>query len=46
MFAQASCEDNVFAFVSADSEAKKVYDLLEDSNFQFIDIRSGRINNL
>lgn len=40
MFAQASVEPDVFAFVSADSEAKKVYTLLEHPDFDFIDIRS------
>ena len=40
MFAQASVEPDVFAFVSADSEAKKVYDLLEEPAFEFIDIRA------
>ena len=39
MFAQASCEDDIQSFVSADSEARKVYDLLEQPNFDFIDIR-------
>ena len=39
MFAQASVEKDVFAFVSADSEAKKVYSLLEKPDFDFIDIR-------
>ena len=43
MFAQASFEDDVYAFVSADSEAKKVYDLLDNPNFEFIDIRSNAI---
>ena len=39
MFAQASAEPDVFAFVSADAEAKKVYDLLDNPNFDFINIR-------
>lgn len=39
MFAQASAEPDVFAFVSADAEAKKVYDLLENPNFEFVNIR-------
>ena len=39
MFAQASVEPDVFAFVSADAEAKKVYDLLDNPNFDFINIR-------
>ena len=41
MFAQASADPDVFAFVSADSEAKKVYDLLENANFEFVDIREN-----
>lgn len=39
MFAQASSEPDIFAFVSADAEAKKVYDLLENPNFEFVNIR-------
>ena len=39
MFAQASAEPDIFAFVSADAEAKKVYDLLENPNFEFVNIR-------
>lgn len=39
MFGQASCEVDICSFVSADSEAKKVYDLLKQPNFEFIDIR-------
>ncbi len=39
MFAQASVEPDVFVFVSADAEAKKVYDLLDNPNFDFINIR-------
>ncbi len=39
MFAQASVEADILCFVSADSEAKKVYDLLENPEFDFIDIR-------
>ena len=39
MFAQASAEPDVYAFVSADSEAKKVYDLLDNPNFEFVNIR-------
>lgn len=39
MFAQASVEPEIFAFVSADAEAKKVYKLLEKPNFEFINIR-------
>ena len=39
MFAQASAEPDVFAFVSADAEAKKVYDMLDNPNFEFINIR-------
>lgn len=41
MFAQASSETDIVAFVSADSEAKKVYDLLENPDFRFLDIRAG-----
>ena len=41
MFAQASADPDVFAFVSADSEAKKVYDLLENANFEFVNIREN-----
>lgn len=40
MFAQASSEPDIQSFVSADSEAKKVYDLLENPDFGFIDIRN------
>ena len=39
MFAQASAEPDISAFVSADAEAKKVYDLLENPNFDFVNIR-------
>jgi len=39
MFGQASCEEDVFGFVSADSEAKKLYDMLEHPGFEFINIR-------
>ncbi len=39
MFAQASAEPDVFAFVSADAEAKKVYDLLDSPDFEFVNIR-------
>lgn len=39
MFAQASADADVTAFVSADAEAKKVYDLLESPDFDFINIR-------
>lgn len=39
MFAQACADAEVFAFVSADAEAKKVYDLLENPGFEFINIR-------
>ena len=39
MFAQASADPEVSAFVSADAEAKKVYDLLENPNFDFLNIR-------
>ena len=41
MFAQASSEDDIESFVSADSEARKVYDLLEQPGFGFIDIREN-----
>lgn len=41
MFAQASAEPDVYAFVSADTEARKVFDLLENPNFVFIDIRNA-----
>lgn len=40
MFAQASAEPDVIAFVSADAEAKKVYDLLENPDFEFVNIRA------
>ena len=39
MFAQASADSEVFAFVSADAEAKKVYDLLDNPGFDFVNIR-------
>ena len=39
MFAQASAEPDVSAFVSADAEAKKVYDLLDNPGFEFVNIR-------
>ena len=39
MFAQASAETDIFAFVSADAEAKKVYELVEDPGFEFVNIR-------
>ena len=39
MFAQASAETDIYAFVSADAEAKKVYELLEDPGFEFVNIR-------
>ena len=39
MFAQASAEPDVFAFVSADAEARKVYDMLDNPNFEFVNIR-------
>jgi len=39
MFAQASSEPDIYAFVSADAEAKKVYDLLENPDFEFVNIR-------
>jgi len=44
MFAQASTEADILSFVSADSEARKVYDLLENPNFGFIDIRQDTLN--
>ena len=40
MFAQASAETDIYAFVSADAEAKKVYELLEDPGFEFVNIRT------
>ncbi len=40
MFAQASAETDIFAFVSADAEAKKVYELLEDPGSEFVNIRT------
>ncbi len=46
MFGQASCESDIKYFVSADSEAKKVYDLLIQPDFGFIDIRNGEQNTL
>ena len=39
MFAQASADSEVVAFVSADAEAKKIYDLLDEPGFDFINIR-------
>lgn len=42
MFAQASSEADIKSFVSADSEARKVYDLLENPDFDFIDIRHDK----
>ena len=39
MFAQASADPEVFAFVSADAEARKVYDLLDNPGFDFVNIR-------
>ena len=39
MFAQASADPEIISFVSADVEAKKVYDLLENPNFDFVNIR-------
>ena len=41
MFGQASCERDIRSFISADSEAKKVYDLIEQPGFDFIDIRKN-----
>ena len=43
MFAQAHSESFIHYFISADSEAKKVYDLInneEQLRFNFIDIRT------
>lgn len=42
MFAQASAEEDIQSFISADSEARKVYDLLENPDFSFIDIRRDK----
>lgn len=39
MFAQASVEPDVLSFISADAEAKKVYDLLDNPGFEFVNIR-------
>jgi len=44
MFAQADTEENITHFISADSEAKKVFDLLQKGreatlSFQYVDIR-------
>ena len=39
MFAQASAEPDISVFVSADAEAKKIYDLLENPDFDFVNIR-------
>lgn len=41
MFGQASSEVDIRSFVSADSEAKKIYELLEHPDFEFINIREG-----
>ena len=38
MFAQAHFEQDICYFASADSEAKKVYDMLPKPDFEFIDI--------
>lgn len=38
MFGQASSETDIQSFVSADSEARKIYDLLDHPDFNFIDI--------
>ena len=43
MFAQASADSEVFAFVSADAEAMKVYDLLDNPGFEFMNIRDMRV---
>lgn len=39
MFAQAGSEPDIIGFISADSEAKKVFDLLDQPGFEFVDIR-------
>ena len=39
MFTQACADPEIISFVSADAEAKKVYDLLENPNFDFVNIR-------
>ena len=39
MFAQASVEPDIYAFVSADAEAKKIYSLLDSPGFEFVNIR-------
>lgn len=39
MFAQASAEADIVAFVSADAEARKVYALLDNPGFDFVNIR-------
>ena len=39
MFAQASADPDIFAFVSADAEAMKVYALIDYPDFEFINIR-------
>lgn len=41
MFGQAGSEVDIRSFVSADSEAKKIYSLLKQPDFEFIDIREG-----
>ena len=46
MFAQASSEADIQCFISADSEARKVYELLENPNFTFIDIRQEKPEKL
>ena len=46
MFGQASCESDIRYFISADSEAKKVYDLLIQPDFVFIDIQDNEQNIL
>ena len=45
MFAQASSEPDIVSFVSADSEAKKVYNLIEKPDFEFVDIREHGLHS-
>ncbi len=45
MFAQAHYEFDIDYFVSSDSEAKKVFDMLPQHNFQFVDISKSFLEN-
>ncbi len=45
MFAQAHYETDIQYFVSSDSEAKKIYEILPEHNFIFVDISKNFIEN-